>query len=437
MKSRFVRGLVLVLGLALHPLTASAQGAASLSIPPAAAVQNAEDFDPEAATAAYLARVPADKKERSDAYFEGGYWLILWGLVYTLGVAWFLLGSGLSARLRDGAAKLSRFRPVRSFLYGAGYTVIATLLTLPMLVYTGYFREHKYGLSNQTLGAWFRDWVVGLGIEALLFGLLIAVLYGILRRAPRTWWLWGAGVTIAFLAVVGTFAPVYIDPLFNKYTLLPESPLRQDILSLARANGIPAEEVYLSDASRQSNRISANVRGMFGTMRVTLNDNLLNRGTPEGIEAVMGHEMGHYVLNHIYEMLPLFGLLIAAGFAFLHFTFEKVRLHFGARWGVSGISDLAGLPLLIALFAAFFFVLTPITNTIIRTNEAEADIFGLNASRQPDGFAETALQLGEYRKLAPGPIEEWIFFDHPSGQSRIRMAMKWKKEHLEELAARP
>ena len=439
MNSRFFRGLVVFVWMALLASLASAQGAAAAppaASSPAAPSLNAADFDPEAVTQAYLARIPADQKERSDSYFEGGYWLLLWDLLYGLGVAWLLLGSRLSVRMRNAVGKISRFRPVQTFLFGAGYTLLVAAFTLPFAIYEGYFREHQYGLSNQTMGAWLRDWGVGLGIESLLFGLLIAALYGVLRRAPKTWWLWGGGVAIVFLALMVTFAPVYIDPLFNKYTILPKSPIQQNILSLARANGIPADEVYLSDASRQSKRISANVRGMFGTMRVTLNDNLLNRSTPEGISAVMGHEMGHYVLNHIYEMISLFGILIVFGFAFIHFTFERVRRRFGARWGIEGISDLAGLPLLAALLATFFFFLTPITNTIIRVNEAEADIFGLNASREPDGFAETALQLGEYRKLAPGPIEEWIFFDHPSGQSRIRMAMTWKKEHLAELAAK-
>jgi len=122
--------------------------------------------------------------------------------------------------------------------------------------------------------------------------------------------------------------------------------------------------------------------------------------------------------------------VIVVGFGFIRWAFDRVVAKWGSRWSVRGIGDVAGLPLLAALFATYFFVMTPITNSLIRSNEAEADLFGLNAAREPDGFAEVALKLGEYRKLAPGPVEEWIFFDHPSGRSRIHMAMTWKAENL-------
>jgi STE24 endopeptidase len=165
-------------------------------------------------------------------------------------------------------------------------------------------------------------------------------------------------------------------------------------------------------------------------MRITLNDNLLNRCSSEEIQEVMGHEMGHYALNHVYEGLLFGSLEILLGFAFVRWAFQRVLTGFGAGWGIRGIGDIAGLPLLSALLSLFFFVLTPIDNTFTRTNEAEADLFALNACRQPDGAAEVALKLGEYRKLSPGPLEEWIFFDHPSGRNRILMAMRWKAEHL-------
>ena len=169
--------------------------------------------------------------------------------------------------------------------------------------------------------------------------------------------------------------------------------------------------------------------GALGTMRISLNDNLLNLVSPGGVKSVMGHEMGHYVLNHVYESVLLFALVLLAGFAFLRWGYDRAVARWGGRWGVRGIDDPAGLPLLAVLFSIFFFVMTPLNNTYIRVNEAEADMFGLNASREPDGFAETALLLGEYRKLHPGPVEEWIFFDHPSGYQRILMAMQWKKEN--------
>jgi STE24 endopeptidase len=195
---------------------------------------------------------------------------------------------------------------------------------------------------------------------------------------------------------------------------------------MAHANGIAANEVWEMDASRQTTRISANVSGMLGTERITLNDNLLNRASPAAVEAVMGHEIAHYVLNHVYEMLAYFAVIIAAGFALTGWAYPRLAERFRARWGVEGITDPAGLPLIALILGAYLFLLTPLLNTIIRTNEYEADIFGLNAARQPDGFAEAALLLGDYRKMEPSPLEEMIFFDHPSGRTRIRAAMQWK-----------
>jgi len=413
--------LLLLLALAL-PHLGMAQAP-----PPPPATPSVED--PVAATEAYLARLSPEQRAKSDSYFEGGYWLILWDFLYGLGVAALLLGTGLSARMRNLAERVVRFRPVQVFLYWLQYLVLTTLLTFPLVLYAGFFREHKYGLSNQTFPEWLIDLLKGVAVGALLGGLAVVGIYAIFRKFPRTWWVWGTVAAVVFLVFVMLIAPVFIAPLFNTYTELKDANLRGPILSLARANGIPAEHVYVFDASKQSNRVSANVSGALGTMRISLNDNLLNRVSPAGVESVMGHEMGHYVLNHVYESVLWFALVLLAGFAFLRWGYDRAVERWGGRWGVRGIDDPAGLPLLAVLFSIFFFVMTPLNNTYIRVNEAEADIFGLNASREPDGFAETALLLGEYRKLHPGPVEEWIFFDHPSGYNRILMAMKWKQEN--------
>ena len=140
--------------------------------------------------------------------------------------------------------------------------------------------------------------------------------------------------------------------------------------------------------------------------------------------------MGHYVLNHQFKGLVLNGILVVIAFAFLDWGITASLARWGEQWGIRAISDVAILPLAVLLLTVFFFVLTPISNTITRTMEYEADIFGLNASQQPDGEAEVDLKLGDYRKLNPGPLEEFVFFDHPSGRTRITAAMRWKAEHL-------
>jgi len=388
-------------------------------------------FDAAEATRVYLDRMTPEKRARSDAYFEGGYWLQLWGFLYGLGVAWLLLGSGISRRLRDWSARVGRRRPLGNWLYAAAYVVLSTLLAFPLIAYQGFYREHQYDLATQTFPEWLRDQAVGLGVALALYPLLLVALYGVFRKAPRTWWLWGGAVSLAFLVFVVLIAPVYIDPLFNEYKPLADQRVKEEILSLARSSGIETNDVWQFDASRQTTRVSANVAGFMGTMRVRLNDNLLNRCTLPEIKAVMGHEIGHYALNHVYESILFFGVVLVAGFAFLSWAFEAARRRWGARWGVEGIADVAGLPLLNVILSLYFFLLTPILNTHSRVNEAEADIYSLHASREPDGFAEVALKLGEYRKLEPGTFEEWFFYDHPSGRARIAMAMDWKAEALQ------
>jgi len=408
---------------------------ASAATSAATGVKPGEPFDVEKATDSYLSQLSPEKRAKSDAYFEGGYWIALWSFLYTLGVAWILLGTWLSARMRDLAERLTRFRALQTFFYILLYLLVTALLEFPWAVYTDFFREHKYGLATQNFPAWLLDQLKGLGLALIIGGLTLTLLYAVLRWKPRTWWIWGAVVSMLIGVILIALGPVFIEPVFNKYTELKDPSLREPILSLARANGIETKHVYVVDASKQTNRVSANVAGMFGTMRIALNDNLLRRVSPAGIKAVMGHEMGHYVLDHVYKAILYLIIILVTGFAFLRWAFDRVVARRGERWGIRGVADPAGLPLLAAILSVFFFVLTPVNNTFIRTDEAEADIFGLNAAREPDGMAEVAMILSEYRKISPGPVEEWIFFDHPSGRNRIHMAMRWKAEHLGDLKA--
>jgi STE24 endopeptidase len=395
-----------------------------------AEAQASSHFDATAATNAYMAQIPADKTARSDAYFEGGYWLILWDFLYGVVIALLLLNLRWSAHMRDLSERVTRFRPIQTFVYWLQYLALTTILVFPMTVYEDYFREHKYGLATQNFGPWLGDQLKALGVNLVLGGLLAMLLFWIVRRVPRTWWLWGAVVTIVFTIFTVLISPVYIVPIFNKVTRLDDPKIVEPILSMARANGIPAKDVYTMDASRQTTKMSANVSGFANTMRITLNDNLLRRGSPEEIQSVMGHEMGHYVLHHIYKDIMFISIVIVLAFAYLNWGLRWAIQRWGEKWQIRGVGDTAVLPLVVLLVSIFAFVLTPIANTQTRTEEYEADIYGLNTSRQPDGFAQAAIHLGEYRKMNPGPIEEFIFFDHPSGRNRIHAAMRWKAENL-------
>jgi STE24 endopeptidase len=442
MQRRIMFLTVFAAALAMLAPAAFAQGqAAATGAPPAqtgavAATPATEHFDPVAATNAYLAKVPPDKKAKSDAYFEGGYWLILWDFLASAIVLLLLLVTGLSARMRNLAERITHFKPIHTFLYWAQFLVLTSLLTFPLTVYEGFIREHKYGLATQTFGPWMGDQLKGLAVGVVLGGLLMVALYGVVRRLPRTWWIWGAITCLVFLAFFILIAPVFIAPLFNKYTRLEDPAIRDPILSMARANGISAKDVWVQDASRQTTRVSAFVTGFLGTERIVLNDNLLKRCSLAEIETTMGHEMGHYVMHHLYKDLMFFGIVIVLGFVFLRKSSEWALGRWGDKWRTHAAGDLAALPLFVLLISTYFFVLTPITNTYSRVEEYEADIFGLNAARQPDGEAEIDLKLGDYRKLDPGPVEEFLFYDHPGGRTRIYAAMRWKAEHLHELGNR-
>ena len=402
-----------------------------LSPPPPVASGASGSIDPAAATRAYLDQVPAEQRARSDAYFEGGYWLQLWTFLWTAAVFILLLQTGVSARMRDLAERSTRVPALQTALYWTQFVIAAAILSLPLTVYRDHFREHRYGLSNLTFAGFIGEELKGLAVNIVFGGFAAMALYAVVRRLTRTWWIWGAVVSIGFVAFGTLVAPVLIVPLFNSPKKLQDPRVVAPILSLARANGIEAGEVWEIDASKQSKRVSANVTGLFGTERITLNDNLLNRASLPEIEAVMGHEMGHYVLNHIQKALMELAIIIVAGFALVARLFERLRSRTQARWGVRVIGDVAGLPLAALLFSTYLFLLTPVLNSIIRVQEYEADVFGLNAAGKPDGFAQSALKLAEYRKLDPGPLEEIVFYDHPSGRTRIFTAMRWKAEHPE------
>lgn len=398
-----------------------------LQIPDAA--RPGPNFDVDRATEAYLNLLSPEQRELSNAYFEGGYWLQLWGFLYGLGVAALLLWGGLSQRFRDFARRVSPRRWLQTWIYALLFVLALFVLNLPWSIYTDFVREHQYGLATQDFGGWFGDALKSLLVSMVVAPLLLIAVYAAVRRAGARWWIWATGIFFVFAIIGAMLAPVYIEPLFNHYKPLRAGAARDAVLSLARANQIPTDNVVEFDASRQTTRISANVAGFAGTTRVALNDNLLDRTSLPEIKAVLGHEMGHYVLNHSLRLVIYLTLVIGFGLWFTHHLFDWSLTRWGRCLRLEDRSDPAALPLAVAILSVFFFLATPLTNSITRQAEAEADAFGLNAAREPNGFAMAAMRLSTYRKIHPGPLEEMIFFDHPSGYTRVHGAMVWLKEN--------
>jgi len=429
--------LVVLFVFALFP---SAHAASTIvrELPPGLQIPDAAkpgpNFDVDRATQAYLDLLTPEQRKVSNDYFEGGYWIQLWEFVYGIGIAAVLLYTGLSRRMRDIGRRVSR--PwVQTLIYGFLWVLAAFLLGLPADIYTGFVREHQYGLATQDFAGWFGDALKGLMVSLVVVPPVIALIYAAVRKAGDRWWVWASGGAFVFILFVLMLAPVFVEPLFNDYKPLREGAVRQAVLSLARANQIPTNNVVEFDASRQTTRISANVAGFLGTTRVALNDNLLNKSSLPEIKAVMGHEMGHYVLNHGLRLTVYLSLVIAFALWVVHRTMDWALARWGARFGLEGRTDPAALPLAVAIFSLFFLLATPLNNSIVRQAEAEADAFGLNAAQEPHGFAMAAMRLSTYRKLAPSPLEEIIFYDHPSGYDRVRGSMIWLKEHPQNVPA--
>jgi len=399
-----------------------------------AGAQPGPGFDVERATEAWLGLLSPEQRALSDAYFEGGYWLKLWSLLYGLGVMALLLWTGWSRRMRDLAERVGGKPGLSVAIYVALFIVATSVLDLPLSIYQGFVREHQYGLSNLTFPGWLREALLGLAVTLAIGPVVLSILYAGVRRAGPRWWVWATGFAFAYTLLLDLIYPVFVAPLFNDYKPLPEGPVREAVLSLARANEIPTDHLEWFDASKQTTRISANVSGLGGVARINLNDNLLKKTSLPEIRAVLGHEMGHYVLNHPFKLAVYLTLLLGIAFAVVNLALERALARWGPTLGLRDRADPAGLPLVVALFSMVWFLLTPFANTVIRSVEVEADAFGLNVAREPQGFAMVSMRLSTYRKLHPSPLEEFIFYDHPSGYDRVRRSMIWLKENQSEAA---
>lgn len=410
--------------------------AAAAVIAPISAYAAATGFDPDAATQAYLDTLKGAARAKSDAYFEGGYWLLLWGSLAVVFSEILVLSTGLSARFRDWAERVTQRKFLQSMLYSLPYGAFGTIVLLPWTIYTGFWRERQYDLMNQSFGAWLGEQGISFLISTVIGALAIGIFIWGLSKSPKRWWIWGSGVTAAFLGLMILVAPVFISPLFNTYTEMPQGPLRDRIVAMAASQNVPAEHIYVFDQSKQHKRISANVSGLGPTIRISLNDNLLNRSTPDEVAAVMGHELGHYVLGHVWKLVLSFTLVFTFAFWLASRIVPLIVEHYGARWKLRGVADVAALPIYSMVLAVFMLVTTPVTKSIIRINESAADAFGLDVAKAPDGFASAAMKLSEYRKIEPTPLEEILFYDHPSGKTRVSMSMQWKAKHLAEVEAK-
>lgn len=386
-------------------------------------------IDPAAETARWLATISPDDLERAVAYTRGGHWLLLWGAIVSIFVAWIIIRTGVLSGIRNRLERRRKRPKLVSLLVGVTYLLMSFILTLPWSIYESWWREKQYGLTSQPLTGWLTEALIGTAISVVFTGLLIVGLYFIIRHARRLWWAWGAGLTALAVVFMLIVSPILIEPIFNTYTPAPDGPVRDAVVELAHRTGTPDDKIYIYDGSKQSDRYTANVSGLFGSARVAMSDVMFAKGADIAeVRGVVGHEMGHYVHMHSLWITGVLILLTAVAFWLIDRLFPLAKRLLGAN-RVGDISDPAGLPVLAAIGAVIGLLATPVMSTLIRTIEADADHFSMVHANEPDGLSRALIKTAEYRAPSPSAIEEFLFYDHPSVENRIRKAMEWKAAH--------
>ncbi|WAC59158.1 M48 family metallopeptidase [Brevundimonas sp. SL130] len=387
------------------------------------------DFDPAAATTQWLATLSPQETARAVAYTQGSHWLILWGFLVSALVAWIIVRTDLLVMIRSRMERRRRRPLAVSFVVALIYSVMSWVLTLPWSIYESWWREKQYGLTSQALGGWLGEAAIGAAISVVVTSLLLVAIYALIRRARRFWWAWASGVTAAFIVVGLIVSPLVIEPIFNTYTPAPNGPVRDAVVALAEETGTPSDKIFIYDGSKQSDRYTANVSGLFGSARVAMSDTMFKKGADLAeVRGVVGHEMGHYARSHVLWMVAILVGLTALAFWLTDRLYPLGRRLLGAD-RVGEIADPAGLPVL-ALILAFLGVLaTPVFATMTRTIEEDADHFSLVHANEPDGLSKALVKTAEYRAPSPSAVEEFLFYDHPSVENRVRRAMEWKKAH--------
>lgn len=378
-------------------------------------------FDPAAATAAYIDGLGPEALAKAAAYTTGGHWLLLWGLVVTGVTCWLILRLRILDRI---AAVVAEPRVgLRTFLICTAFMFVSALMTLPWDLYTDWWRETQYGRTSQPLGDFLGQGAIGLAIGAVLGGLFFLGVYALINKAGRTWWLWSGGLSAFAISAMLLLSPILIEPLFNEFKPVPAGPVREALLKMADEAKIPHDRIFVYDGSRQSNNFTANVSGIFGSARIAISDVALGNASLDEVKAVTGHEIGHYVLNHVWRSVLVLSSLAVLLFFLADRLFPRIARLFGSS---ATISDPLGFPVLMFTVSLLALFASPVMNGLTRIGESEADAYSLRTVNLPDALAGALVKTAEYRNPRPEPWAEFLFYTHPSVERRVRAGMEWK-----------
>ena len=381
-------------------------------------------FDPNAATARYIDSLGPAALQKAHDYTIGKEWMLLWGLLVGALVTWLIVRSGILDRVESRISE--HRRNLSAFAVSAVYLIVSAVLTLPWAIYESWWREKQYGRTSQPLGDFLGQAALATVISALVTGLFLIALYWLMRRAGKRWWLWSGALSAVAIGFLLFLSPVLVQPLFNKYEPVPPGPVRDAVVQMAQRAGIPPEKVYMYNGSRQSNNFTANAGGVGSTARVAISDVALKNASLDEVRAVTGHEIGHYVLKHSWYGLIFFSLMAIVLFWLSDLTFPRFARAFSSS---AGIADPRGVPVLFFIVSLFSLLALPFLNTFARTLESQADRYSLETENRPDALSTALVKTAEYRYPRPNPIEEFLFYDHPSVERRVLAAMEWKATH--------
>jgi STE24 endopeptidase len=365
-----------------------------------------------------------DALAKAADYTTGNHWLLVLNVGVSLLVALIVVRFKLLDRIAERFGKSNGF--LATFTVSAAFLLISTLIALPWTIYTDWHRERSYGLSSQPLGDFLGQLAISEVLSIVLTGLFLTGVYVLIRRTGQRWWLWSGGLAAGTLVLMLLAGPTLIEPLFNEYKPVPPGEVRTALEQIADDVGIPKDRIFMYDGSRQSDRFTANVSGIGPAARIAISDVAMKEASLAEVRAVTGHEAGHYQLGHVWRYAVIFPLLAMVFFFLLN------RLFAPAAWALGSdarLDEPRGLPVFAVVGSVLGLLVTPVTNTLTRLGETEADQYSLETVNEPDALATALVKTAEYRYPRPSALQEALFYTHPSVEKRALMAMEWKAAH--------
>ena len=381
-------------------------------------------FDVQQATDTYINSLGIEALTKAAAYTSGSHWILLCGFLISALTTWVFVKYGILNKIDAKLIKRSLW--LRSFVISGAFIFLSSLLMLPWSIYSDWWREVSYGKTSQPLEDFLSQGGISLLLSSLLGGLFFSGIYFFIRRVGQFWWAWSGGLTAVFITTMMLLGPIWIEPLFNKYTPLPQGEVREALEVLAKQANINPDRIFVYDGSRQSNRFTANVSGLGSSARIAISDVALKSASLDEVKAVTGHEIGHYVSGHIWNLIGTATVLAMLFFYLANALFSKVSRSIGSA---SVIADPIGIAVLLLCVSFLTLLAQPVINFVVRQGEIEADQYSYQSVNLPDAMATALVKTAEYRNPRPNAVQEFIFYSHPSVEKRVKAAMEWKAQH--------